>query len=124
MSVCLTDYYISKPEPLQSCLLALRHFILHHHPNISESYKFGTAFFTYDDKMLCYLGHHKKLNQPYIGFIQGSKIDHPALLQEKRKMVKIVIIDCAEDLPVNDLEEILNLCITCLTTGGNSVKMR
>jgi hypothetical protein len=111
MSVYLTDYYLSKPEHLQSCLLALRHSILNHHPNITESYKFGTAFFSYKDKMLCYLGHHKKLNQPYIGFIAGSKIEHPDLLKENRKMVKILVVDAEKDLPIETITLVLDMCL-------------
>ena len=51
----LESYYLSKPEPYQSCLLALRDLILRANPNICHERKFQIPFFTYKGKKLGYL---------------------------------------------------------------------
>ncbi|MFD0748641.1 DUF1801 domain-containing protein [Mucilaginibacter calamicampi] len=51
----LEEYYLSKPEPYQSCLLALRDIILSVNPAIFHVRKYQIPFFTYKDKKLGYL---------------------------------------------------------------------
>ena len=33
----------------------------------------------YQQKMFCYLWTDKKTHEPYIGIVEGNKIDHPLL---------------------------------------------
>jgi len=63
--------------------------------------------YCYNGKMFCYLWVHKKFKQPYIGVIEGGKINHPDLLQEKRKRMKILLIDPAKDIPLKTIDTIL-----------------
>lgn len=57
--------------------------------------------------MFCYLWQHKKLKMPYIGFVDGDKLHHKFLLQEKRARMKILPVDPAKDIPVKVIRKIL-----------------
>lgn len=43
---------------------------------------------------------------PYIGVVEGKKISHPKLVQEKRARMKILFIDPDKDIPVKTVNEI------------------
>ncbi len=102
------DHYFEKhSEPDQSCLLALRHFILGMSPEVSEVWRYSMPFYCFREKRFCYLWIDKKRNQPYVGLVDGYKITHPALLQEKRSRMKILLIDPNKDLPVTTLRKVL-----------------
>lgn len=64
-------------------------------------------FYCYHGKMFCYLWVHKKFHQPYIGIVEGKKIQHPKLIQEKRARMKIMLFDPEKDIPVKTLNSIL-----------------
>jgi hypothetical protein len=51
MSDNLNDFYLSKEEPNQSCLLALRDIILKMDSFFSESVKYGAPCFSYKNRM-------------------------------------------------------------------------
>jgi hypothetical protein len=107
----LDNFYLSQPEPIKSCLLALRTIILNQDSNITAEWKYRMPMFCYKGKMLCYLWVHKTLHQPYLGIVDGKLIDHPALIMEKRARMKIMLFDADEDLPVADIEAILGQAI-------------
>jgi hypothetical protein len=91
----------------RACLLALRAIILKHDSHIVESWKYGMPFYCYQGKMFCYLWVHKKCKQPYLGIVEGNKIDHPLLIQEKRARMKIMLVDPGKDIPVKTITGIL-----------------
>ena len=64
-------------------------------------------FYCYKGKMFCYLWVHKTFLQPYLGIVEGKRIDHPDLLQEKRARMKILLIDAQKDIPVKKLDGIM-----------------
>jgi hypothetical protein len=101
------NYFMQKEEPAKSCLLALRKIILGHNKNIAESWKYGMPFYCYHGKMFCYLWTHKKYRQPYLGIVEGGKINHPLLIQEKRARMKIMLIDPLKNIPVKTIEGLL-----------------
>jgi Domain of unknown function (DU1801) len=101
------NFFLQQEEPAKSCLLALRKIILAHNIGIVESWKYGMPFYCYHDKMFCYLWLHKKYKQPYLGIVEGGKIDHPLLIQEKRARMKIMLIDPQKDIPIKIVEGIL-----------------
>ena len=107
----LDTYFFEKEEPLKSCLLYLRQHILKQDPLISETMKYGMPFYCYKGKMFCYLWIHKKHLHPYIGIVEGAKIDHPDLLQEKRARMKILLVDPTKDIPVRKISTILKLAL-------------
>src|SRR5450432_1265619 len=105
------NFFLRQEEPVKSCLLALRKIILSHNNNIAEAWKYGMPFYCYKGKMFCYLWVHKKFKQPYLGIVEGNKIDHPLLIQEKRARMKIMLIDAQKDIPVKIIETILKKAI-------------
>lgn len=101
------SYFLKQLEPVKSCLLVLRELILRQQPGLSEAWKYGMPFYCYKGKMVCYLWVHKKHNQPYLGIVEGAKIHHPGLIQEKRARMKILLVDAEKDIPVEKVERLL-----------------
>lgn len=104
-------YFLQQHEPIKSCLLFLRAFILQQHPIITEQWKYGMPFYCAGNKMICYLWVHKKYNQPYIGFADGNKLSHPDLIQENRARMRILLVDANKDIPVKKIGLILQSAI-------------
>lgn len=107
----LDNYFLKQEEPVKSCLLFLRKCILEQHANISETWKYGMPFYCYQGKMFCYLWTHKKYKQPYIGIVEGQRMSHPDLIQEKRARMKILLVDATKDIPVKKIQTILQEAI-------------
>jgi hypothetical protein len=107
----IDNYFLQKDEPVKSCLQFLRDFILNYDNNITEDWKYGMPFYCYKGKMFCYLWVHKKTHNPYIGIVEGRKIDHPLLVIEKRARMKIMQLDAGQDVPVDIINEIMGMAI-------------
>src|SRR5438105_2886073 len=103
----IDDWYNKKDEPLKSCLQFLRAHILSRDTAITEAWKYGMPFFCYKGKMFCYLWIHKKFQQPYIGIVEGKKINHPDLIGEKRARMKILFVDANKNIPLKKINKIL-----------------
>lgn len=114
----LDQYYLQQSEPAKSCLLALREIILAQDKDISAAWKYRMPFFCYKEKMFCYLWVHKTYQQPYIGLVEGGRLQQPELVQEKRSRMKILLIDPDKDLPVEFIESILQQAIGFYKTGA------
>lgn len=108
----IDQYFLDKPEPVKSCLQFLRDYILGLDAGVEEAWRYGMPFYLYNRKRFCYLWVHKKLGQPYIGLTDGLKIDDPCLLQEQRSRMKILLVDPAEDIPLEKIREILNIAMS------------
>ena len=107
----IENYFMQNEEPISSCLLAMRNIILKTDANITEAWKYGMPFYCYHGKMFCYLWVHRKHLQPYLGIVEGRRIDHPLLLTEKRARMKILLIDPNEDIPINTVNSLLQQMI-------------
>ena len=107
----IDNWYLNKEEPNRSCLQALRDWILKFDEHLTEAWKYRMPMFLYKGKMFCYLWQDKKTGQPYLGIVEGGKIDHPLLIQDKRARMRIFYIDPEEDLPLSTLKEILDIAI-------------
>jgi hypothetical protein len=103
----IDQYFLQKDEPVKSCLAALRALILVQDPGITEEWKYGMPFYCFKGKMFCYLWVHKTQHFPYIGIVDGNKLDHPDLLQEKRARMKILPVEPEKDIPVRKIRLIL-----------------
>jgi Domain of unknown function (DU1801) len=103
----IDNYFLQNEEPFKSCLQFLREHILKLDPAITEKWQYGMPFFYYKDKRFCYLWIHKKLRQPYIGIVDGNRINHPDLLLEKRSRMKILLLDPDKNMPVTKINKIL-----------------
>lgn len=110
------NHFLRYDEPVRSLFLFLRTLILDKDPDISEAWKYQMPFFCYKGKIFCYLWVHKKFRKPYIGFIEGNKIDHPDLLSEKRSRIRILLLDAEEDVPVEKIDEIMTMLIALYHT--------
>jgi Domain of unknown function (DU1801) len=108
----LDNFYLRHDEPIKSCLQAMRTFILNHDHNITEAWKYRMPVFCYKGKMFCYLWVHKKNGLPYLGIVEGRRIDHPKLIQENRSRMKIMILDPTKDLPVRTIGAIFKMAKT------------
>ena len=107
----IDNYFLQKEEPVKSCLLFLREYILGYDPNITEAWKYRMPFYCYRGKMFCYLWVHKKNGLPYIGIVEGKRIDHPALIIEGRARMKIMLLDPSNDLPIDTIKSILDIAV-------------
>jgi len=114
----IDNWYLQQDEPKKSCLQFLRTHILQQDLNITESWKYGMPFFCYNKKMFCYLWVHKKFHQPYIGIVEGNKINHPDLIQEKRARMKILLLDAEKDIPLKKVNAILKEALSLYKKKG------
>ena len=106
----LENFYLNQPEPNRGCMLSLKELIVRSDSEISEEWKYKLPFFYFKGKMFCYLWVEKKSRLPYIGFVKGSLLQHPELIQEKRAKMKILLVDPLSDLPVEKISQILHDC--------------
>lgn len=113
----LDNFYLKQPEPNKSVLLALRSVILKQDSEITATLKYSMPFFCYKGKMFCYLWINKKNNKPYIGFVEGNRLEHPELISEKRSRMKILSLDADKDLPIETIENVLNDALLLYKSG-------
>jgi hypothetical protein len=94
----LESYYLSKPEPYQSCLLALRDIILSANADICHERKFQIPFFTYKEKKLGYLWlNGKKL---MVGFCVDKSLLPVADGVKIKDQYESMRIDPNADIPI------------------------
>lgn len=122
MATELENYFLQKEEPIKGCLLALREIILHHNKEITPAWKYGMPFFCYKGKMFCYLWVHKKYQEPYLGIVEGKRINHQKLIIEKRSRMKIMLFDPHKDIPIKTVNTILKQAIKLYTDGTVKIK--
>jgi hypothetical protein len=102
----LESYYLNKPEPYQSCLLALRDIILQANAEICHERKFQIPFFTYRGKKLGYLWlNGKKL---MLGFCKDKSLLEETPGFKTKDRYESMLIDPNEDIPVEDILKKLN----------------
>jgi hypothetical protein len=103
----IDNFYFEKEEPIKSYLEFLREHILKLNSEMTEAWKYGMPFFYYKGRMFCYLWVHKKHKQPYIGIVEGKRMNHPDLLTGKRARMSILLLDPNEDIPIKKINTIL-----------------
>jgi len=113
----LDDFYLNQEEPVKGIFLALKEIILKQDENITNTLKYGMPFFCYKRKMFCYLWIHKKLKKPYIGIVEGKHFDDPFLIQEKRSRMKIMMFNVNEDLPLEEIEIVIQKAVNLYKLG-------
>lgn len=87
---------------------ALRTYLLRFDPQIAETWKYRMPVYTYKGRMFCYLWTRKNTGQPYLGLVRGSELQHPDLIAEARKKMKILLLDPLQDLPLEKIGGILH----------------
>ena len=118
----LDNFYFQLDEPLKSCLMALSGIILAQDVALAPAWKYKTPFFYYKNTMFCYLSIRKKDKQPYIGIVEGHRLDHPMLFAENRSRMKVLYLDPAEDLPIETIQQILQQALMLYKSGTVKVK--
>ena len=113
----LDDFYLKQDEPVKGVFLALRKIILKQDKDITHVLKYGMPFFCYKGKMFCYLWIHKKHKQPYIGIVEGKHFDESFLLQEARSRMKIMLLNPDEDLPLEQIERVIQKALNLYKSG-------
>jgi hypothetical protein len=108
----IDNYFLEKEEPVKSYLLTLRDYILQYDKDVVEAWKYRMPVYCYKGKMFCYLWVHKKYHQPYLGIVEGKKIKHPDLIQEKRARMKIMLFDPTKDVPLKTIDAILKATLS------------
>ena len=94
-------------DEITSLFLSARDIIISESEGFTDELKFGLPFLYYQKKMFCYFWQEKKTGQPYIGFMEGHRSEHPLLIAGDRTRVKILPIDPEADLPYESLLEII-----------------
>ncbi len=107
----LDEYYIQKPEPVQSSLLGLRKIILDKDSEIGECQKYGMPCFCYGKKAMCYLWTDKKTGEPYLLFVEGQQMNNPLLEKGDRARMAIFRVSSKEDLPIDSIHQVLEEAI-------------
>ena len=113
----LDNFYAAKPEPMKSCLYALSEIILKQDEHITTTLKYGMPFFMYKGKMFCYLWVDKKMNEPYMGIVEGGLVNHPLLIQGKRARMKIIQFNASKDLQIKTINGILTQALNFYRNG-------
>ena len=98
MNSKLENYYASKPEPYQGCLLALRQLIEQVHPAIVHERKFQIPFFTYKNYKLGYLWLNRK--KLMVGFCLDKRLLTWPDGVKAKDQYESMEIDPDADLPV------------------------
>ncbi len=112
------NYFLRKEEPVKSCLLFLREYILGYDEGITEVWRYRMPFYCYKGRRFCYLWVDKKKQIPYIGIVDGMLIDHPDLIQEHRARMKIMLIDPLKDIPVKIVRSVLDASLRLHRKAG------
>ena len=113
----LDDFYLQQNEPAKSTLIALREMILSQDANITGEWKYRMPVFCYKGKMFCYLWINKSTGHAYLGIVEGKRIEHPRLIQEKRSRMKIMPLDNNKDLPAKTITSILQQALDLYRKG-------
>tara|TARA_R110000796_G_scaffold88850_2_gene191776 strand:+ start:41973 stop:42341 length:369 start_codon:yes stop_codon:yes gene_type:complete len=116
------NFYFDKNEPNKSCLLAMRSIILKIDETITENTKYGMPCFCYKNKAFCYLWVDKKSNEPYFLMVEGNYLHHPDLESGDRSRMKILRIDSNKDLPIIQIQLILNQALDLYRNGIIKIK--
>lgn len=118
----IDQYYLSKKEPTKSCLFALRSILLKQDEHITETQKWGMPCFCYKKKMFCYLWTDKKLDMPYLLFVEGKHLDHPLLKTGSRSRMKTFDVNPTEDIPIETITSLLQQALDLYRNGTIKIK--
>jgi Domain of unknown function (DU1801) len=113
----IDNFYANQSEPCKSCLLALSEIILKQDEQITTALKYGMPFFMYKGKMFCYLWIDKKLNEPYLGIVEGDLVNHHLLVKGKRARMKTIQFNASKDLPIKTINSILTQTLDLYRSG-------
>ena len=117
MNSKIENFYLKQEEPIKSCLLTMRSIVLAQDDHISQTIKYGMPCFCYKNKMFAYLWVDKKKNEPYILFVEGKHLNHPTLEIGNRSRMKIFRVNPTQDLPIENINYLLNEALNLYRNG-------
>ncbi|WP_423738190.1 DUF1801 domain-containing protein [Chitinophaga caseinilytica] len=118
------NYFQSLPEPQKSCLLAVHSIIMSQDPHITAEWKYAIPMYCYKGKMFCYIRADVKTLTPYIGMVEGNRLDYPGLVQGNRSRMKVMNFDPEADLPIEILQDMLNEALDFYRKGIIPIKKK
>ena len=101
----LDNYYLKQPEPIRSCLLALKTIVLKTSPEITHDRKFQIPFFMYKGKKLAFLWVNKK--RLLMGFVKDSSILPIPETGRRKNEFETMTIDPEKDIPIRLITALL-----------------
>jgi hypothetical protein len=113
----IDNFFLQLNEPNKGCMLALREIILNQDKEITMAWKYKIPMFCYKNKMFCYLWIDKNTSQPYLGIVEGKRIEHPELKIGNRSRMKIILFDPNKDLSIEIIESIIQKAIDLYKSG-------
>jgi hypothetical protein len=102
----LENYYLKQPEPIQSCLLALKSIVLNFSPDITHERKFQIPFFCYKGKKLAFLWVNRK--RLIMGFVKDRALLPKPATGRRKDEFETIIVDPNEDLPIRQITTLLH----------------
>ncbi len=118
----LEHSYLRHDEPTRGCLFALRDLILGMDPGIRSVLSYSMPTFFVKKRRFCYLWVDKLTHHPYIGFIDGNRMDHPSLEAGDRSRMKIYRVHPETDLPVDEIRSLLQAAIQLASESAGARK--
>ncbi|AZQ61180.1 DUF1801 domain-containing protein [Flammeovirga pectinis] len=115
-------YYLSKEEPIQGCILALKEIIMQQDNEVVHAIKWGIPSFSFRGKNFCFISIDKKTKWPYLLFHEGLLLQHPELEQKDRKLMKSFSMNPNEDLPLETIELLINSALDLYKSGQVKTK--
>lgn len=106
----IDEYLSDRDEDIRDVMLYARKFIKEFHPDITEALQYGCPFFSFRGKKLCYL-HSNKKRQVYLGFVDGSRMQHSVLIAGDRTHIKIFDLDPEKDIQISKLKQVLKMAL-------------
>ena len=87
-----------KNQEVQENTIAVVTLIRNGFPELTEHLKYGIPFYHYKGKGLCYVTYHVTVKTVVVGFMEGTKMQHPLLKQTaKQKRIRHLIYAPTED---------------------------
>jgi len=114
MTTPLESFYLNKPEPYRSCLLALKDIILAASPGILHERKFQIPFFTYKGKKLGYLWLDRK--KVKLGLCLDKSLQETVAGVKPKDKYESMQIDPNADIPIDIILEKLRAYLDRIDT--------
>jgi len=117
MSTDPQHYYSKQPEPIQSCLLALKTLIMASNRELTHERRYQIPFFCFRGKKVCFLWVTRK--KVMVGFVEDSSLQPKVPGIKRKDRFETLLLDAGEDIPVELILERLTEKITLAEAMGN-----
>lgn len=99
-SAAVDNFLFDQPEGRRQLMEALRELIFSIQPDVEESIKWNSPFYSYNG-LLCYVNFDKKAKCVALGFVEGFLIeDRYGAFSRDTSQIKKIFFDESEDIDV------------------------